>query len=224
MDDLKIFRCSEFGELSVLIIDDKEFFPATQCARILGYKDCAKAIRQHCKGDGGVKRPGVSYTTNQHGVTTAQVNEIKYISEGNLYRLVVHSQLPAAERFERWVFDEVLPELRKSGTYGTVNIEEIIAKTATAVVSEVVKQLAPVILHAQPAISLEEVPTRKRLKAPIGIMGGLDPEILRELDDMIVSERYTYCQMMDFLAKEFGIKVCYSTMQRYAIRLLKSLK
>lgn len=52
--------------------------------------------------------------------------------------MIIRSKLPAAEKFEHWVFDEVLPELRKNGSYGNnVNLEEVIAKTATAVVSEV---------------------------------------------------------------------------------------
>lgn len=103
MNDLKIFSSSEFGELGVMLIDGKEYFPATQCAKVLGYKDPCKAIKQHCKSEGWVIRPGVSYTTNQHGVTTQQVTDIKYITEGNLYRLIVSSKLPAAEKFERWV-------------------------------------------------------------------------------------------------------------------------
>lgn len=108
---------SEFGELNIILIDGKEYFPATQCAKILGYSNPYDAIKRHCKEDGVVKREGVSNTTNQHGVTTQQVTEIKYINEGNLYRLIVRSELPAAERFEMWVFDEVLPSIRKTGGY-----------------------------------------------------------------------------------------------------------
>lgn len=144
MNELKVFQNSEFGELGVLIIDDKEFFPASQCAKILGYTNPRDAIKRHCKSEGVVKHDGVSYTTNQHGFTSQQITEIKYISEGNLYRLIIRSKLPSAEEFERWVFDEVLPELRKNGSYGNnFNLEEVIAKTATAVVSEVLKQIIP---------------------------------------------------------------------------------
>ena len=144
MNELKVFQNSEFGELGVLIIDDKEFFPASQCAKILGYTNPRDAIKRHCKSEGVVKHDGVSYTTNQHGFTSQQITEIKYISEGNLYRLIIRSKLPSAEKFERWVFDEVLLELRKNGSYGNnFNLEEVIAKTATAVVSEVLKLIIP---------------------------------------------------------------------------------
>ena len=51
--------------------------------------------------------------------TSSGVQEISFIPEGDVYRLIVHSKLPSAERFERWVFDEVLPSLRKNGIYIT---------------------------------------------------------------------------------------------------------
>jgi len=131
MNELKVFQNSEFGELGVLTIDGKEFFPASQCATILGYKSPKDAISAHCKG-------AVKHRLPTNGGT----QEVKYIPEGDLYRLIIRSKLPSAEKFERWVFDEVLPELRKNGSYGNnFNLEEVIAKTATAVVSEVLKQI-----------------------------------------------------------------------------------
>ena len=53
MNELKIFRNSDFGELGVMTIDGKEYFPATQCAKILGYADQFKAVKQHCDEEGG---------------------------------------------------------------------------------------------------------------------------------------------------------------------------
>ena len=54
---------------------------------------------------------------NQYGDVGEQVVEISFITEGDVYRLIVHSKLPSAERFEHWVFDEVLPSIRKHGVY-----------------------------------------------------------------------------------------------------------
>ncbi|MFR4580795.1 MAG: Bro-N domain-containing protein [Clostridium fessum] len=51
---------------------------------------------------------------NQYGDAGEQVVEISFITEGDVYRLIVHSKLPSAERFEHWVFDEVLPSIRKA--------------------------------------------------------------------------------------------------------------
>lgn len=53
MNELKVFQNSEFGELGVMMIDGKEYFPATQCAKILGYADPFKAVKQHCDEEGG---------------------------------------------------------------------------------------------------------------------------------------------------------------------------
>lgn len=133
MNELKVFSSSEFGELGVMLIGGKEYFPATQCAKLLGYARPADAISAHCKGVCVLPTP-----------SSGGVQNTKYIPEGDLYRLIIRSRLPAAERFERWVFDEVLPSIRKSGGYG-IDIEAVIAKTATAVVSEVVKQILPLL-------------------------------------------------------------------------------
>lgn len=94
MNELQVFQNSEFGELGVLEIEGKPWFPATACAKMLGYANPRKAVLDHCKGEGVTKRDGVSQTTNQHGVTTRQAVEMKFINEGNLYRLIVHSKLP----------------------------------------------------------------------------------------------------------------------------------
>ncbi|GHU34916.1 hypothetical protein FACS1894105_02580 [Clostridia bacterium] len=117
MNELTIFTSSEFGEIAVLDIGGKPYFPASECAKILGYANPNKAIFDHCKVDGVTKREGVSYTKNQHGKVTEQLVEKNYINEGNLYRLIIRSQLPSAEKFEAWVFDKVLPSIRKNGMY-----------------------------------------------------------------------------------------------------------
>lgn len=217
MNDLKVFSNSEFGELGVLVIDGKEWFPATQCAKILGYTNPQKAVRDHCKGDGVTKRSGVSYTTNQHGVTTQQTVEIKYINEGNLYRLIVSSKLPAAEKFERWVFDEVLPSIRQNGGY-VPNAEELIAKTAAAVVNEIMKRIVP-LLTSYPVYeeTIEEVPqvqVRRRHCKSHSIISHLDTALRVEVEEMLCDARYTYKDIADFLHKK-GIKVSASSLARY---------
>ncbi|MEL3959509.1 BRO family protein [Caldifermentibacillus hisashii] len=108
-NDIKLFKNDMFGELYILIVDGKEYFPATDVAKILGYADPHKAIKQHTKKDGWVNHPVIdSLGRNQ---------EKKFINEGNLYRLIVKSKLPEAEKFEQWVFDEILPTIRKTGGY-----------------------------------------------------------------------------------------------------------
>jgi prophage antirepressor-like protein len=116
-NQIQQFHSDEFGNLEVLTINGKPYFPATECAHRLGYAKPHDAISRHCVHS--VKHGVVSQTTNQHGFTTNQMVEKTFIPEGDLYRLIIRSKLPAAERFETWVFDEVLPTIRKHGAYAT---------------------------------------------------------------------------------------------------------
>ena len=208
MNDLKVFSNIEFGELGVMIIDGKEYFPATQCARLLGYKNPQEAIRDKCKGVRKTLTP-----------TAGGSQEINYIPEGDLYRLIVSSKLPAAEKFERWVFEEVLPSIRKTGGYG-VNIEQIITQTATAVVSEVVKQLVPVLMKASEPDNREmiwETKVRKERKSQ-GIIIRLSPEIRDVVDEMLLSH-CSYKEVKKYLANN-GIGISEASIQRYYSKYL----
>ena len=116
-NELQIFNNNEFGALSVLMIDGKAYFPATECANILGYVKARNAIERHCKG-----------ALKQGVLTNGGIQEKTFISEGDLYRLIVRSNLPNAIRFEQWVFDEVLPSIRKHGAYMTeATIDKMLA-------------------------------------------------------------------------------------------------
>ena len=141
---LQVFNHEQFGDVRIIEEDGKVLFCGKDVAKALGYENPRDAIRRHCRGV--VKRDGVSKTTNQHGVTTEQVTQMSFIPEGDLYRLITHSKLPAAERFEKWVFDEMLPTIRKTGGYGQqINLEQltqIIAMTVQATVKELLPYLA----------------------------------------------------------------------------------
>lgn len=91
------------------------WFCGTDVCNILGYQNSRKALQDHCKEAGVTKR----YTP-----TTSGNQEITFINEPNLYRLIIKSRKPEAERFEAWVFEEVLPQIRKTGSYSQ-NVEEI---------------------------------------------------------------------------------------------------
>ena len=114
-NQMQIFNNEQFGDVRIIEEDGKFLFCGSDVAKALGYVNPRDAISRHCRGV--VKRDGVTKTTNQHGITTEQTNEMSFIPEGDVYRLITHSKLPAAERFEGWVFDEVLPSIRKHGLY-----------------------------------------------------------------------------------------------------------
>ena len=121
---MKVFENSEFGQLEVLWKDGKAYFPAIHCAEVLGYSNPRDAIVRHCKNDGVVKHDVTVLRTNQYGATDYHTVSKKFITEGNLYRLIIRSKLESAQRFERWVFDDVLPTIRKYGFYATDDMLE----------------------------------------------------------------------------------------------------
>ena len=121
MNELKIFKKEGFGEIRTVEIEGKPFFCGTDVAKALGYTNPNKAVNDHCRAITKCSTP-----------ISGKMQEINFISEGDLYRLIVSSKLPTAEKFERWVFDEVLPSIRKHGGYisgqSEMSPEELMAK------------------------------------------------------------------------------------------------
>ena len=111
MNELMIFNNPEFGEIRTIEEDGKVLFCGSDVARALGYAKPQNAIDRHCKG--ALKR-GIP-----HPQSPNKTIEMLFIPEGDIYRLAAKSELPGAERFESWIFDEVLPSIRKHGAYMT---------------------------------------------------------------------------------------------------------
>ncbi len=122
MNKLKIFEHPKFGNIRTVTEDGKTLFCGKDVAAALGYKDTTNAIKQHCRGV--AKR----HLTDKLG----REQETNFIPEGDIYRLAAKSELPGAEEFESWIFDEVLPSIRRTGGYsaGADNMtpEELMAK------------------------------------------------------------------------------------------------
>lgn len=117
-NEIQIFVNDLFGSVRILTQNDgKVLFSATDVAISLGYSgNPQEAIRRHCKEDGCVIHAVID--------NMGRTQQAKFITEGNLYRLITHSKLPDAEKFEKWVFDEVLPSVRKHGAYMTDQVLE----------------------------------------------------------------------------------------------------
>ena len=111
--DISTFNNSEFGEIRTIQKDDKVLFCGSDIAKALGYSNTRDALSRHCKGVVKCDTP-----------TNGGIQSLGFISEGDVYRLIAHSKLPGAERFERWVFDEVLPSICKHGAYLTEDVLE----------------------------------------------------------------------------------------------------
>ena len=108
---METFSSQEFGSVRIIEEDGKYLFCGIDVASALGYSKPRNAITAHCRY--ALKR-GVP-----HPQAPDKLMEMFFIPEGDVYRLIVQSKLPSAERFESWVFDEVLPTIRKHGAYVT---------------------------------------------------------------------------------------------------------
>lgn len=116
MNELQIFNNPEFGEIRTITEEGRTLFCGKDVAAALGYKRPNDAISAHCRGT--VKhRIGVETGTKADGSPAMQQIEMLFITEGDIYRLAARSELPGAEKFESWIFDEVLPSIRQRGGY-----------------------------------------------------------------------------------------------------------
>lgn len=106
MNDLMVFSNDEFGEVRTVVINGKLMFCGKDVASALGYANPNKAVNDHCRA-----------ITKWSTPISGKMQDINYISEGDIYRLAVKSKLPSAEKFESWVFDEVIPSIRATGSY-----------------------------------------------------------------------------------------------------------
>lgn len=108
---LTVFENEEFGKVRMIEENGKILFCGLDVAKALGYSVPRKALFDHCRG-----------VLKRNAPTNGGVQEMSFITEGDMYRLIVHSKLPSAEKFESWVFDDVLPSIRKHGMYATDEI------------------------------------------------------------------------------------------------------
>ena len=113
MESLKLFRNDFFGDILVIVKNNKEYFDANSVANVLGYSNPRDAIIRHCKEEGIIiHEVGVTSKTRNGVSLKTQMYKKKFIDEGNLYRLIMKSKLKSACKFERWVCDEVIPSLK----------------------------------------------------------------------------------------------------------------
>ena len=123
MNELQIFENNQFGQMRTITENGNTLFCGSDVAKALGYVNPSKALNDHCRG-----------ITKRDTPTSSGVQTMSFIPEGDVYRLITHSKLPTAEKFESWVFDEVLPSIRKHGIYATpTTIEQMIADPANAI-------------------------------------------------------------------------------------------
>lgn len=143
MNEVQIFENEEFGSVRTVEINGKTYFVGKDVAKALGYKDTVNALKQHCRG------------VVKHHLTDSlgREQDAVFIPEGDIYRLVVRSKLPSAERFESWVFDEVLPSIRKNGGYiagqESLSDDELMAKAVLVAQKKIAERDAIIAQQSQ---------------------------------------------------------------------------
>lgn len=107
MNDIKIFENEQFGKIRTAGTADNPLFCLADVAKALNYSNPAKAVIDHCKGVTILETP-----------TNGGIQKVKYGNEGQVYRLILRAKTAKAEAFQDWVTDDVLPSIRKTGSYG----------------------------------------------------------------------------------------------------------
>lgn len=165
MNELQIFKNPEFGQVRTTEINGKPYFVANDVAIALGYKRPADAVTQHCKG-----------SVKHRHLTAGGIQELKVIPESDIYRLIIKSKLPSAERFEAWVMEEVLPSIRKTGGYiagqETMSDAELIAK-ALIVAQKQIEERNAQIQQMQPKALFADAVTASKSSILIGDLAKL---------------------------------------------------
>lgn len=108
-NEVQIFENAEFGKVRTIVKGREPYFVGKDVAEVLGYKDTVNALKAHVDEE---DKTGWQITTPSRGTQTATI-----INESGLYSLILSSKLPAAKKFKRWVTSEVLPAIRKTGSY-----------------------------------------------------------------------------------------------------------
>lgn len=138
MNELMIFKSPEFGEIRTVEVNGEPWLVGKDVTLALGYKDTVNALKAHV--DEEDKKGGWRITT------PSGVQEMTIINESGLYALVLSSKLPTAKKFRRWVTAEVLPSIRKTGTYTTDSAKLAAAeKRATAMLLNAKNRTASIL-------------------------------------------------------------------------------
>ena len=121
MNDLQVFRNKEFGELTLLEIDNEPWFVGKEVAEKLGYENTKDSLARHVSVEDRrvIQRSENTRTLQRSGNTTLEIPNrgLTIINESGLYCLIFGSKLESAKRFKRWVTSEVLPAIRRTGSY-----------------------------------------------------------------------------------------------------------
>ena len=191
-NEIQVFTKEEFGEIRTVEKDGKILFCGNDIANVLGYKNQRDALIRYCRGVVKLDTP-----------TESGIQSMNFITEGDIYRLIVHSKLPKAQEFESWVFDEVLPSIRNNGLYAIDELLEnpdVLLDIVLKLKEEREKrmeleqeniQLANVVAEQEPKVEYFDTILQSPKALPITV---------------IAQDYGMTCQRMNQLLKDLGIQ------------------
>lgn len=208
MENLQIFNSEEFGQVRTMVIDGEPWFVGKDVAEALGYERPTDTVRKRVDDEDR----GISKMETPSGK-----QEMTIINESGLYTLVLGSKLDSAKRFKRWVTSEVLPAIRKTGSYNKPMTEaeqiRLLAKGATELYERVdkVETKIETLENDMPlyGCEIEEVSQHVRRKA-VSVLGGKDSEAYNDgsIRSLVFSDIYTQ------LKREYGLVTSYKSIKR----------
>jgi len=138
MNNIQLFQYEE-KPVRTVTIDGEPWWIAKDVCAILKYANASDAIKTHCKGIAN------SYPLQ----TPGGLQEVRIISEPDLYRLIIKSTLPEAEKFEKWVFETVLPSIRKTGKYEIESDPKKLISLALVAANRILEEQKPLVEFAE---------------------------------------------------------------------------
>ena len=187
-----MFECAMFGTLRTATQQNKILFCLTDVVRSLGLSN-SRMVKDRLKSDGVSSIYTVTPRTNQHGKTTEQVNAMTYIDEANLYRCIFQSRKAEPEKFQDWVFEEVLPAIRQNGGY----LAQTEADTPETLMARALKVADATLSNYEQRIRQQQ----ERIEAQTQQLQLQAPKV--QYADEVLSARGTYTTTQ--MAKELGL-------------------
>lgn len=217
MNELQIFNSSEFGEIRTIVKDNEPMFCLADVCKALEIGNVSQ-LKTRLNQDGVITNEvGVRTGVRADGTPVMQKLNMNFISESNLYKTIFQSRKESAERFTEWVTGEVLPAIRKTGSYGVPKTPseqiQLIAKGYVELEQSVktIKDDVADLKDNMPlyGCEIDEVCNRVKRKA-VNVLGGKDSVAYRDssIRGKVFSDIYTQ------IKREYGLVSSYKSIKR----------
>lgn len=200
MDNIQVFNHPQFGEIRTAGSFDNPEFCAMDLCRALGYKNGRDALAKHVDDPDVAKRDiGVVTGKKADGTDAVQVVSVSFVNESGMYSLVLGSTLPQAKQFKRWITSDVLPAIRRTGSY---SIEQLSRKQLAMMVVQAEEEKERLeLVNKQQQQQLED--QRPKVVFADAVIGSKTNILVRDMAKLLqqngydIGEKRLYCWLRD---------------------------